>query len=533
MDTSAITGLLPVIGNLALRVIAAALVLLIGWLLAKWIAKLVYKLLEKVQLDKRIAGSAEDERVPKVEETISSIVYYVLMLLVLIGVFEVLGLTLITEPLNAILNAIFGYLPNLLSAGILIAAAWIIAVILRGITYRILQGMHVDKRLGQDEDTKKVSVAKALSEAVYWLVWLVFLLPILQALGFDSLVTPLTQMFTDILGYLPNILAAAVILIVGWFVARIVQRVVTSFLVAIGTDRFSDRIGLGKMLGKQNLSGLLGFIVFLLILLPIFMASLEALGIQSLTEPLTAMLNTVLVAIPAIIAAAIILFLAYIGGKLLGELVANLLEGLGFDNIMVTLGLSKETASWKVTPSQIVGYLVLFAVMLLATIGAVSLLNMPALTLIVAQFTAFVWHIFIGLIIFGLGLWLASLVANMVANTDWPNRNLLGIAARVAIIALSLAMALKQMGLADSIINMAFGLTLGAAALAVALAFGLGGREVASRELEGWVETMHTQPQVPAVAEVTTTTEETAAEADTTEEAAPDEPASSEGEDSE
>ncbi len=518
MDTSFLSNLLPSLGSLALRLIAAALVLLIGWLISKWIAKLVLKLLQKTGLDNRIAKSSDDERVPKVEEIISSIVFYLLMLLVLIGVFQILGLTLITQPLNALLGLVFAYLPQLLGAGILIAVAWIIAVILRGLTRHILEGMNVDKHLSKDVDTENRSVSKALSEAVYWLVWLVFLLPILQALGFESLVSPLSDMFTEVLGYIPNLFAAVLILVVGWFVARIVQRVVTSFLAAVGTDGFSDRIGLGKMLGKQNLSGLLGYIVFLLILLPVLVTGLEALGIQSLTEPITSMLNTVLVAIPAIIAAAIILFLAYIGGKLLGDLVANLLEGLGFDNILVHLGLSKESGSWRVTPSQMVGYLVLFAVLLLATISAVSLLNMPALTLIVAQFTTFVWHIIIGLVIFGLGVWLASLLAGLVMDTDWPNRNMLAVAARVAIIALATAMALKQMGLADSIINMAFGLTLGAAALAVALAFGLGGQKVASRELEDWVQTIHNQPDVPAVAEVSTIPESSPEAADAADE---------------
>ncbi len=297
-------------------------------------------------------------------------------------------------------------------------------------------------------------------------------------------------MFAKALAFLPNLFAAAIVLVVGWFVARIIQRIATSFLTAAGVDRLSDRIGLGKMLGEQNLSGLLGYILFLLILLPVLLTSLNALGIEALTAPLTEMLTKVLVAIPSIVAAAAILILSYIGGKLLGDLVANLLEGLGFDNLVKTLGLTKDPASWRVSPSKLVGYLVLFGVMLLAAIGAVSLLNMPALTLIVAQFTAFVWHILVGLAIFALGLWLANLLAGVVAGTDWPNKNLLGVAARVAVIALATAMALKQMGLADSIINMAFGLTLGAAALATALAFGLGGREIAARELDMWVQAM-------------------------------------------
>jgi len=68
------------------------------------------------------------------------------------------------------------------------------------------------------------------------------------------------------------------------------------------------------------------------------------------------------------------------------------------------------------------------------------------------------------------------------------------------VIALATAMALGQMGLADTIINMAFGLTLGAIALAIGLAFGLGGREVAGRELDSWVGAVHAQEDTPTLA---------------------------------
>ena len=494
MDVSVITNMLPILGALVMRIVMAGVVLLVGWILAKWIAKLVLKLLQKTNLDNRIASSTAGDRVPRLEEMISQIVFYLLMLLVLVAVFEILGLALITQPLNLFLASVFAYLPNLLSAGILIVTAWIVAMILRSITRRILDEMNVDRHLGPEVDeviVEKKSISKALSDAVYWLVWLVFLMPILQALGFESLVIPLTNMFNDVMSYVPNIIGALFVLAVGWFVARIVQRIVSSFLMAIGTDEFSNRIGLGKMLGKQNLSGVLGYIVFLLILLPVLMTSLEALGIQSLTQPLTSMLNQVFTAIPAILSAAIILILAYVGGKLLGDLVANLLEGLGFDNIMVTLGLAKDTTSWKVSPSKMVGHLVLFTVVMLAAVSAVSLLNMPVLSLVVTQFVGFVWHIIIGLVVFGLGLWLANFLASFVMDTDLSNRKTIATVARVAIIALATAMALKQMGLADSIINLAFGLTLGATALAAALAFGLGGREVAGRELDNWVNRIH------------------------------------------
>jgi hypothetical protein len=69
----------------------------------------------------------------------------------------------------------------------------------------------------------------------------------------------------------------------------------------------------------------------------------------------------------------------------------------------------------------------------------------------------------------------------------------LALAGRIAILVLSGAMALRQMGLANEIVNLAFGLLLGAIAVAVALAFGLGGRDIAARQLERWQKSLESE----------------------------------------
>lgn len=95
-------------------------------------------------------------------------------------------------------------------------------------------------------------------------------------------------------------------------------------------------------------------------------------------------------------------------------------------------------------------------------------------------------HILMAAGIFGLGLLLAQFAVKGIRASDCPNAAYLALVARVVILALASAMALRQTGLADEIVNLAFGLTLGAAAVAFALAFGLGGREMAARTLERW-----------------------------------------------
>ena len=481
------------LGAFLLQLVAALLVLLIGWLIARFITGIVRRLLHKANLDDRMTQAAAGEQVPHVEDTISSIVFYILMLFVLVAFFEVLGLTLITQPLNALLGMFLAYLPKLLAAAVLVVIAWIVAKIMRGLVRRVLEATGVDKRVGTQTGAEALPVSRSVAEAVYWLVWLIFLPPILGVLGMTSLVAPLTAMFAEVLAFLPLLFAAALILVVGWFVARIVRRIVSSFLVAIGTDQFSERIGLAKMMGKQTLSGLIGLFVFVVIFIPVIIAALDALQLTALTQPLTAMLTDILRAIPAVLTAFVVIALAYVIGRLVGELISGLLAGIGFDNVLVKLGLAKEPTLGKRTPSQMVGTLVMIVIILFAALGASSLLHWAALTELLSGFVVFAFRIIIGLIIFGLGLWLAKVLGQVVLESDWPQKRVAAAFVRVAVVALAAAMALSQMGLANDIITLAFGLTLGGMALAVGLAFGLGGQKVAGKQLEAWSEALKSE----------------------------------------
>ena len=112
---------------------------------------------------------------------------------------------------------------------------------------------------------------------------------------------------------------------------------------------------------------------------------------------------------------------------------------------------------------------------------------------LVAEFTVFAGQVILGLIVFSIGLYLANLAAKTVRASGTTQAGLLALAARISILVLAGAMSLRQMGLANEIINLAFGLLLGAIAVAVALAFGLGGREVAARELEEWLQSLRSK----------------------------------------
>jgi hypothetical protein len=124
--------------------------------------------------------------------------------------------------------------------------------------------------------------------------------------------------------------------------------------------------------------------------------------------------------------------------------------------------------------------------MLFATVEAVGLLGFDVLAQLVTQFMVFAAHVLLGLIIFVIGLFLSNVASKTIIDTGARQSTLLALAARVSILVLAGAMALREMGLANEIITIAFGLVLGSIAVATAIAFGIGGRDLAADTLSKW-----------------------------------------------
>src|SRR5512136_172385 len=403
---------LNTVGELLVKVLYALVILFVGWVIAKVIAALVGKLVHLLKLDERIGKAAGENKVPRLENIITKAVYYLILLFAVVAALEALGLTIVTQPLNALLNAIFAYIPSLIAGGVMVFIAWLVATILRAIVRGFLEATKMDKRVGEAADLKEWPLARAVGEVVYWLVWLLFLPIIFAAFGLTALIVPVMNLLGQLLGWIPNLIVAALILIVGWFVARIVQRIAASFFAALGTDKLSDRIGLSKYMGKLTLSGLIGLVVFILIMIPIIIAALEALGLAALTAPLVAMLTAVMTFIPLAIMAVLVIIVAYFVGRVVGDFVAQFLAGLGFDNVLVKLGLAKEGSQTARRPSQVVGWLVMIAIILAAALAAFTMLNLTSLTLLLGGFIIFAARIVAGLLVLGVGLWLATWASN-------------------------------------------------------------------------------------------------------------------------
>ena len=356
----------------------------------------------------------------------------------------------------------------------------------QGSCHRVLHTAGADKKVTEPAGMEEAPISSAIGEAVYWLVWLLFLPAILGVLGLVGILAPIQAMITSILAFLPKLAAAAVLVAVGLFVARILQRIVTSALHALGLDAISDRIGLGKYLGKGNLSGLLGLVVYIIVFIPIIIAALNVLGLTYLAQPMADMLTQVLLAIPKIFLAIVILFVAYMVARVIADLVTRLLTNAGFDNLVSRLSMGEIAEQPSVGPSRIAGYLVLFVIMVFATLAVSDLIGWTAFTVILTTFIAFLARLALSFVIVVVGIYLANFAGKLILATRLNQRSVLAMLARIAIIVFAVAMALDQLGVANDVVNLTFGLILAAGALAAALAFGLGGTDVAKFQLVRW-----------------------------------------------
>lgn len=484
--------------------LGAVLILLAGWLIAAVAAAIVRGLLSRTRIDNRIAASLTGGRdVPQIEGIIASVVFWIILLLTAVAVLDQLKLQVASQPLNNFLGQIGIFIPRILGAGILLGVAWGVATLVKLITVRGLDALRIDERLNpptQDgTNLSRVSLSETIGTALYWFIFLVFLVPVLENLGLQQALLPVQSLVTQVLSVLPNILGATLIAVIGWFVANIVRRIVTNLLATTGADHIGSRFGLSSASGTQSLSSIVGTLVYVLILIPVAISALTTLQIQAISLPAIAMLQQVLNAVPLIFTAGAILTVAYFLARFVGDLVTSVLTSIGFNNIFHIIGLpslSRPAASTGTTesrlpsrtPSEIAGFIVLVGIMLFATVAAVNILNIPALTALVTGILIISGRVLAGLVIFAVGLFFANLAFSIITSSGNAQARILGQVARIAIITLVSAMALQQIGVAPDIVNLAFGLLLGAIAVAIALAFGLGGRDIARNQVQIWLD---------------------------------------------
>ncbi len=454
-------------------IIGAILIFIIGWLVALGIAALVRGVLSKVNLNQRMNSSTGKSY--DLEGIISKIVFWFIFIIAISGALSQLNLNSISAPFANMVNQVLTFIPNLIAAIAVGVIGWVIATVARTAINAALAKTSMDERLSAKAGVKPMS--STIADMVYWFILLVVLTMVLGQLELDGLFAPLTNMVDKIFSFIPNILIAGVVFVVGYIIAKVVRGIVTNLVSTFDVQKLALKAGLSEQNSLPNIAGSLAFLV---VIIPTIIAALNALKIDVIARPATNMLNKIMEALPNIFMAAAILIVTFYVVRMVANIIKGLIENTQINQLPAKVGLQETMGDKKI--SDLVSYAIIFFAMLFAAIAAADLLGFEPISAIIAMFIAFGANIILGAIILFIGFWLANIIAGVVERSEQGSQFLANIV-RVLIMGLVLAMGLKAMGIADSIVNLAFGLTLGAVAVAFALSFGLGGQEAAARFL--------------------------------------------------
>ena len=371
-----------------------------------------------------------------------------------------------------------GVLGSIIGAILLLVIGYFVAKLISGLVRKGIEATGVQRRLYRDPNADSVNIAKLVGKLVYYILMVIVLIGVLDILGVESALRPLENLVSDFFAFLPNLIGAAVIAFAGYVIAKLAGELVA--LAVAGVEGLSERFGLSDQINWANIARQ---VVFIIVFIPLLIAAIDVLGLETISRPLTNVLQEVLAAIPKVLAAGLVLAVFYYLAKFISNFVKSLVAGVNADDFVRRMHL--DNVLGKASIAGVLGGVVFFFIMFSGVITAVNILDFEQLSLLLNEMFEITLQIIFGLVILVIGNVIATFAYNAVANSQ--SSTFLASIARYTVLALFIAIALRTMGIADDIVNLAFGLTLGAIAVAFALSFGLGGREAAGRQMEAFL----------------------------------------------
>jgi mechanosensitive ion channel-like protein len=205
-----------------------------------------------------------------------------------------------------------------------------------------------------------------------------------------------------------------------------------------------------------------------------------------------AILAAFFLAIPSIVGALLLLVIGWIVAGIVGGLVTRLLRKVGLDQLATKAGITAflQRARMKLDAAGLVGGIITWYVRLIFVVMAANAVGITAVSAVLNQIIGFIPNLLVALLILGAFAWLAGVVRNLVTGATETagvqNSGALATLAYATVLGFGIVAAASQIGVAATLINILFTGVVAAVALALALAFGLGGREEAAQVLKDW-----------------------------------------------
>lgn len=386
--------------------------------------------------------------------------------------------------LQRMLNSFESMLPSVVTAIILLIVAYVVAVIAKKVVVKGLKLLKLEKytdKLGVVDEVTGSSL-EFIGKLVFVIVFLMFLPSVLDKLGMQSVSNTISGLVSQFVNYIPNILAAILILVFGVFIARIIRQLIVSILKRFNIDKLQEKAGVG---GAESVafSTMISYVAYVIILIPIIIAALQTLNITAISQPATLVLDQIFTIIPQIITAVALIVIGTYVARITGKLLTNLLSSIGADTVTQKIIGTDNSKMKGFSLSKAIGEVVKYIIVLLFIVQAIDVIKLDVLHSVGEAIIAYLPFIISAIIIMGVALFFATWVESFMKK-KYPKANLTTIIVKAAIIIVAIFMTLIQLDIATSIVNAAFIIILGALAIAFAISFGIGGREFAAKTME-------------------------------------------------
>jgi hypothetical protein len=207
-------------------------------------------------------------------------------------------------------------------------------------------------------------------------------------------------------------------------------------------------------------------------------------------EPVTQMLSRIMAYLPVLLGALVILIVGWIVAKAIRRLVDWLLKTIRFDVLADKAGITEilKKGDLKITAGEVISSIVYWLIIIMVLVMTVDALGLPKSSDILESLFAYIPKVIAALLVLIVAMFLASFVSGIVrtaaGNANLPKPEILAGISRWAIIIFAVTISLEQLGIAPLLVTATFNIILGGIVLALALAFGLGGKDAAAKYLE-------------------------------------------------
>src|SRR5699024_4674421 len=301
-----------------------------------------------------------------------------------------------------------GVLGKALGAIAILVITWLLAMIVKSVFTKLSQKVPALQKAGADG----ASVGTTLGSIGSLIIWLLGLVALLQLLGLTQVLTPIQSMIDGVLGFLPNLIGAGIVFFVGALLAKVVRQLVETALGALPFDSWMKKAGAKSSSipgsptaapaggppppptgqpappqggqgagapgdqGQTSIPRTLATVLYALIMIVVTISALQILGIESISRPAEQMLQTIFDTIPLIVAAGIMLALGVFIARFAGDIIEQVLDGIGVDRQLAELDILPDDT--KVVPA--VAKITQIAIVLFFAVMAAQLLQFPQIT---------------------------------------------------------------------------------------------------------------------------------------------------------